>query len=161
MKRFLPAIALVGVILSTAPFVGVLRNQVFAAFPRKAFYGLAAILGHVYPVFFSFRGGKGAATLAGIYACLLPLPALVGLAAWLLTLLITGMVGLSTMLAALAIAIATATQHATLMTPAVVFAILAFMLVLYTHRENISRMLSGSENQFTKVRISYWLLGRR
>ena len=123
--------------------------------------GLAAILGHVYPVFFSFRGGKGAATLAGIYACLLPLPALVGLGAWILTLLITGMVGLSTMLAALSIAIATATQASGLADPAAVFALLAFLLVLYTHRENIGRMLKGKENQFTKVRISYWLLGKR
>ncbi|MDX1497543.1 MAG: glycerol-3-phosphate 1-O-acyltransferase PlsY [Salinisphaeraceae bacterium] len=123
--------------------------------------GLAAFFGHVYPIYFSFRGGKGAATLAGIYACLLPVPALVGLGAWALTLLITGMVGLSTMLAAFGIAIATSTQYANLTAPAVVFAALAFVLVVYTHRENIRRMLAGSENQFTKVRISYWLLGRR
>lgn len=123
--------------------------------------GLAAIMGHVYPVFFGFRGGKGAATLAGIYACLLPMAALVGLGAWVLTLLITGMVGLSTMLAALAIAIATASQQADLMAPALLFAIAAFLLVVYTHRANIQRMLEGNENQFKKVRISYWLLGKR
>lgn len=123
--------------------------------------GLAAIVGHVYPVFFSFRGGKGAATLAGIYACLLPMPALVGLGAWLLTLLITGMVGLSTMLAALGIAIAAYSVHGTLMAPAVGFAVAALMLVLYTHRANIQRMLKGNENRFAKVRVSYWLLGRK
>lgn len=123
--------------------------------------GLAAILGHVYPLWFGFRGGKGAATLAGIYACLLPLPALAGLGGWILTLLITGMVGLSTMLAALAIAIAAATAQGSLLAPEVIFAALAFALVLYTHRANIQRMLKGNENQFNKVRISYWLLGRR
>ncbi|MGB1581296.1 MAG: glycerol-3-phosphate 1-O-acyltransferase PlsY, partial [Nevskiales bacterium] len=114
--------------------------------------GLAAFFGHVYPLYFSFRGGKGAATLAGIYACLLPMPALVGLGAWVLTLLITGMVGLSTMLAALGIAIAASTQYEALTAPPVVFAVLAFVLVLFTHRENIARMLAGKENQFTKVR---------
>lgn len=120
--------------------------------------GLAAILGHVYPIFFGFRGGKGAATLAGIYACLMPLPALVGLGAWVLTLLISGMVGLSTILAALAIAIAVASQLGLLLQPALVFAVLVCLLVLYTHRENIGRMLNGNENQFQKIRIRHWLL---
>ncbi len=123
--------------------------------------GLVAILGHVYPLYFGFRGGKGAATLAGIYAFLLPVTALFGLGVWLVTLLLSGMVGLSTILAALAIGVATAAQADSLASPPVVFAILAFILVLYTHRENIQRMIEGNENQFTKVRISYWLLGRR
>ena len=146
----LPSLSLPG--LSAEP-------SLTAAIPYAC--GLAAILGHVYPIFFGFRGGKGAATLAGIYAFLLPLPALVGLGAWVLTLLISGMVGLSTMLAALAIAIAVFSQVGLATNPALVFAVLAFLLVLYTHRENIRRMVEGNENQFTKVRISYWLLGRR
>lgn len=123
--------------------------------------GLAAMLGHVYPLYFGFRGGKGAATLAGIYACLLPATALLGLGVWILTLLITGMVGLATMLAALGIAIAAAAQSANLMAPGVIFAVLALLLVLFTHRENLRRMLDGNENRFSKVRISYWLFGKR
>lgn len=140
-----------------------LPGLIAASYPDWLPYacGLAAIIGHVYPVFFGFRGGKGAATLAGIYACLLPMPALFGLGAWLLTLLITGMVGLSSMLAALVIAIASAALSTDLLQPAVIFAALAFLLVLFTHRENIRRMLAGDENQFAKVRISYWLLGRK
>lgn len=122
--------------------------------------GLAAILGHVYPLFFGFNGGKGAATLAGIYACLLPTAALFGAGAWLVTLLITGMVGLSTILAAAMITVITWIQMPDL-GPAVIFAVLTLLLVLYTHRENIRRMRLGNENRFERVRLRYWLLGRR
>lgn len=122
--------------------------------------GLAAMVGHVYPLFFGFRGGKGAATLAGIYACLLPVPALLGLGMWVVVLLLTGMVGLSTMLAAAGIALVAMHQAEVMVSPAVSFAVLALLLVLYTHRENIRRMMQGKENQFAKVRISYWLQRR-
>ncbi len=121
--------------------------------------GLAAVVGHLYPVFFSFRGGKGAATLIGIMFCLMtplmPLAVLV----WLGTLLITGMVGLATMLAIAAVAVL-ANMHA-FFSPAGVFSLLALALILYTHRANIQRMREGNENRFNKVRITYWLGGKR
>lgn len=123
--------------------------------------GLAAVIGHLYPLYFGFRGGKGAATLAGVAIALLPqaLPAM--FLVWLLTLVATGMVGLSTILAAFA---ATAyiglTHEAGLAGPAGMFAACATLLVVYTHRANIRRMLDGNENRFEKAMLLHRLLGR-
>lgn len=123
--------------------------------------GITAVLGHLYPVFFGFRGGKGAATLAGVVVALLPQTVPAMLLAWVLTLVLTGMVGLSTMVAA---AVATTwvgfTDPAGLAGPAGMFAACATALVLYTHRANISRMLDGNENRFEKAMLLHRLLGR-
>ncbi len=119
--------------------------------------GLAAILGHLYPVFFGFKGGKGAATMIGIMLCLVPaIMPLAGMV-WLATLLITGMMGLATILGTLTIAILT-NMHGFL-SPAAVFGLLALGLVVYTHRENIQRMRNGTENRFEKIRLMHWFGG--
>lgn len=121
--------------------------------------GLAAIMGHLYPLFFGFRGGKGAATMIGIMLCLVPaIMPLAGMV-WLSTLLITGMMGLATILGTLTIAILT-NMHG-MFTPAAVFGLLAFIIVLYSHRENIRRMRAGTENRFEKIRIAHWFGGGR
>jgi glycerol-3-phosphate acyltransferase PlsY len=125
--------------------------------------GAAAVLGHVWPIFFGFKGGKGAATLIGVLAMLWPLVLLPLVLVWLLVMLCTGYVGLATMLAGVA------------MTPvvllvdlggerwlwlAVAVAIAAFLI--FTHRANIQRMREGSENRFEGIRvIGRWFERRR
>ena len=121
--------------------------------------GMAAMLGHVYPLFFSFKGGKGAATLIGIMLCLVPPIMPIAGMFWMGTLLITGMMGLATILGTLSVAVMT-TMHS-FPSPASVFGILSFVLVVYTHRENIQRMREGNENRFDKIRITYWLSRNR
>lgn len=112
----------------------------------------AAVIGHVYPVYFGFRGGKGAATLIGALLVLLPAALGVALIVWLLTLVLTGFVGLATLLGMLAVALFCIVMHAAV-DAATVFVVAMSVLVFYTHRGNIARMRAGTENRFTRVML--------
>lgn len=118
---------------------------------------LAAALGHVWPVWHGFRGGKGAATLAGGLLVAWPWVVPVLFVAWLATLLSTGYVGLATVLAALSLLPMAALTDA----PAVRwwFAALCVLLILVTHRHNLRRLLDGSENRFERARLLRRLRG--
>lgn len=112
---------------------------------------LAAVAGHVWPVFHRFRGGKGAATLVGglIVAWPAALPLL--LAVWLLSLTLSGYVGLSTMLAGVSLALLALfppVDHVRLG-----FAVAAMLLLLFTHRANLARLRAGNESRFERVRV--------
>ena len=111
--------------------------------------GVAAVLGHLYPVFFGFRGGKGVATLLGTMLGLSP--AILGLAlvAWVLILLATGYVGLASVSAGIVAALgAMFWMPGTLTSPITVFCIIMALVVIYTHRSNIRRLLDGTEHRF-------------
>ena len=112
--------------------------------------GFAAIIGHVYPVFHGFNGGKGAATLLGVLIILNPLSLAYILPTWIVILVFSGFVGLSTILAALALLIYSVIK---LNINFQVFSFLVFLFILFTHRENIQRMIQKSENRFTKIMI--------
>jgi acyl phosphate:glycerol-3-phosphate acyltransferase len=106
----------------------------------------AVILGHVYPVWFGFRGGKGAATMIGVAAALDPRLLVPVLLSWFVVLLLTGYVGLATMLAAVVLVVAAQLLEPG-NTPLLGFCILVAGLVIYTHRSNINRMWNGQENR--------------
>ena len=118
--------------------------------------GLAVILGHVYPLWHGRRGGKGVATLIGAVLGGAPLLLVPMLAAWLLTVVLSGYVGLGSMLGAVAFALAAALRPQT-RGPLLVFATFAAVLVIYTHRANIARMRAGTEPRARRL----WLLGLR
>lgn len=107
--------------------------------------GLAAILGHTFPIFLKFKGGKGVATSAGVFAGLAPLPMLVGVVVFGVTLAATRMVSLGSILAAAAMAVAVFVFPATLAIRILTCVIAA--LVIYKHRTNIQRILSGTESK--------------
>ncbi|HWU78328.1 MAG TPA: glycerol-3-phosphate 1-O-acyltransferase PlsY [Rhodanobacter sp.] len=112
---------------------------------------LAAVAGHVWPVFHGFRGGKGAATLVGTLCVLWPASLPLALTVWLLGVTLTGYVGLSTMLAGISVAVLasfTPADHARL-----VFAIIAMLLLLFTHRANLARLRAGNESRFESMRV--------
>lgn len=114
-----------------------------------------AVLGHVWPVFFGLRGGKGMATLLGAYGAIQPLLLAPVMLTWLLVLLLRGYVGLATVVAvAAAPAWLAATGQAG--RPLFWFALLMAGFVAWTHRGNIARMRAGTEN-----RLSRSLAGRR
>lgn len=122
--------------------------------------GVAAALGHVYPVWFGFRGGKGAATLAGIYAVLLTaaLPWMLG--AFAVVLVLTGYVGLSTVTAALtAVLYITCFDPQGLFSAAGVFTATMAALVVYTHRGNLARLWHGHESRFERAMLLRRWLG--
>jgi glycerol-3-phosphate acyltransferase PlsY len=118
--------------------------------------GLAVILGHVYPVWFGFRGGKGAATVVGVVAAIdlrLLGPLLV---TWFVVLLLTGFVSLATMLAGLAL-VATVALVEPANTPLLGFCAVLAAFIVYTHRSNIARLRTGGENRVRRL----WLLRPR
>ncbi len=115
----------------------------------------AVVLGHVYPVWYGFRGGKGAATLLGALAGLCPLYTLPVLVVWLAVLYLTGYVGLATMLAAASFPVELALGHyagigvpdAALVPALAVYGALATAFTAYTHRANIARLRAGTEHR--------------
>jgi glycerol-3-phosphate acyltransferase PlsY len=116
----------------------------------------AVILGHVYPLWYQFRGGKGAATLVGVLIGIEPVLLLPVLAVWVIVVLLTGYVGLATVCASLALPVYLLATYSPLPPALTAFSILVAMFVLYTHRSNITRMLQGTENRMRKP----WLLRR-
>ncbi len=114
----------------------------------------AVILGHVYPVWFGFRGGKGVATVVGVIAALEPRLLVPLFACWLLTVLLTGYVGLASMLAGLALVVAVFWHGSN--TPLLLFCLGVAALVIHTHRGNVARMMAGTEN-----RARLWLFRSR
>ena len=108
--------------------------------------GFAAILGHVFPLWHSFRGGKGGATAAGIICCLAPLLAGPVIGLWGLVILLTGLVGLATVLSTVGAAALIGVTRLPTEPGLFVFACLVAVLITYTHRSNIRRMLDGTED---------------
>ncbi|MEO8466751.1 MAG: glycerol-3-phosphate 1-O-acyltransferase PlsY [Gammaproteobacteria bacterium] len=115
---------------------------------------LGAIVGHVFPVWFRFRGGKGGATAAGLLLYLAPVAGAVMLGAWLLIVLLTGFVGLATVGAALVALVFIGVTALPEQVGLFVFACLTGALVIYAHRGNIQRMLNGTESRFSRPVVS-------
>jgi acyl phosphate:glycerol-3-phosphate acyltransferase len=119
--------------------------------------GIAVMLGHVYPLFYGFRGGKGVATLVGAALGLDPWLLLPMLGTWLVAVILFGFVGLASMLGALALAVAGAMGAWEPRGPLVVFGVLSAVLIAFTHRSNIARMRAGTEPRARRL----WLFGLR
>lgn len=119
-----------------------------------ALCGLAAVVGHVWPVFFGFRGGKGAGTAVGAIAVVAPWCILPLFVVWLVTLLGTGYVGLATVLAGLSLVPAIWLLGPEPLPPLLgLTAILLAALLVFTHRSNLTRLWRGTENRFEKARL--------
>ena len=117
---------------------------------------VAAILGHVCPVWFGFRGGKGGATAAGLICYLAPAAALPVLGSWLLIVFATGYVGLATISAALIAVIFLGFTVLPEQSGLFLFACGTAALLIYAHRGNIRRMLDGTESRFASP-AARWL----
>ena len=113
--------------------------------------GLAAILGHMFPVYLGFRGGKGVATTIGVLITLLPMAVAVGLAAWAVGLLLTRMVSASSMMFAVVLAATyftmsdapTGSEHL----PRTIIVVAIVLLIFVRHRSNLRRIFAGTEPQ--------------
>lgn len=117
----------------------------------------AVVVGHVYPVWYGFRGGKGAATLVGVLAGLLPAALLPVLLVWLATLMVTGFVSAATMLATAAFPVYLLLAFDEPPPALLAFGCAMLLFVCYTHRANIDRIRSGTENRAQRL----WLFRPR
>lgn len=116
--------------------------------------GFAAVVGHCYPVWYGFRGGKGAATAVGALAVIQPVVLLPMIIAWLGVLTVTGWVGLATMISAFSMIPAFIWLGAS--TERIGFAIVLTGFIVFMHRSNIANMLNGTENRFQRIRFVNW-----
>jgi len=117
---------------------------------------VAAVLGHMFPVFLKFRGGKGVSTAAGALMALAPPACAVGAAVWAAVFLAWRYVSLASILAALAVVAAAVVFSVTglyrLPTPTIGFVAVAAALAIARHRDNIKRLLNGTESRFERRR---------
>jgi glycerol-3-phosphate acyltransferase PlsY len=118
--------------------------------------GFAVIVGHVYPVWFGFRGGKGVATIVGVVGALEPRLLLPLIFCWIVVVVFTGYVGLASMLAGVGLVAAVLLQGGD-QTPMLVFCTGITLFVVYTHRANIARMRAGTESRAQRL----WLFRSR
>jgi len=116
----------------------------------------AVVVGHVYPVWYEFRGGKGAATLIGAVAVLAPAALLPVAVVWLACVVLTGYVGLGTMLGTATLPVFFWLAEPRLMS-LVSFGVVMAAFIAYTHRANIARMRAGIESRARRL----WLLRPR
>jgi glycerol-3-phosphate acyltransferase PlsY len=106
---------------------------------------LVAVLGHMFPLYHRFRGGRGVATALGVLLPTLPLPLVGGVVIWIAVVALWHYVSAGSMLAAIAVPI-----FAVLLSyppPLVLTATVIALLVLYKHRDNMQRLLQGSESK--------------
>lgn len=109
--------------------------------------GIASLVGHIFPIFASFRGGKGIATLLGIILAVHPYGALISMGVFLVVLLTTSYVSLGSIVAALVFPIVVIMVFQVKVPSLIIFSILIAIMVLITHQKNIERMLRREESK--------------
>tara|TARA_B100001094_G_C18177226_1_gene798586 strand:- start:986 stop:1669 length:684 start_codon:yes stop_codon:yes gene_type:complete len=113
----------------------------------KLAFGFCAVVGHIFPIFAGFRGGKGIATLLGIVLAVHPPAALCSLALFLIILTITKYVSLGSILAGIAFPLFISLVFKTQVLSLVIFSSLVAVLIIVTHQKNIQRLLKNDENK--------------
>jgi acyl phosphate:glycerol-3-phosphate acyltransferase len=151
LKGWVAAAVLPGLV-----FDGNAQPTPLAAAWLPAVCGFAAIIGHVFPVWHGFRGGKGVATLVGAFAGLDAFLLIPLFASWLAVVMVSGFVGLASITASLAVPVYLLVRDGAHLTPSLGFALACAALVIWTHRGNVRRMRQGVEPRARKL----WLFGR-
>ena len=113
----------------------------------------AAVVGHVWPIYHGFKGGKGAATLVGTLIVLGPLLVAVILLVWAIVVGLSGYVGLASMSAAVSLPVWLAITRLPDDQPLFIYAVAMAVLIIYCHRSNIRRMRDGVENRAPRLMV--------
>jgi acyl phosphate:glycerol-3-phosphate acyltransferase len=125
--------------------------------------GVAALLGHVFPIYTGFRGGKGVATGAGMLLVNAPIPVAIALGVFALALFLFGKVSLGSIMAAISLPISVVLidEFTSFDYPILLLAltIALALFILYTHRTNIRRLIKGEEKGFPKLQL--WKRAKR
>ena len=107
--------------------------------------GCAAIVGHIYPAWLGFRGGKGVAASAGVFGMLAPVATVIAAAVFVGTVVVTRFMSAGSIAGALALAVAVMVGNVP--APVVAGAMLAAILIVHRHRDNLSRLVAGTERR--------------
>ena len=126
--------------------VAVLVAQRLSAEPATPVAGgLASIIGHIYPVWLGFRGGKGVATAGGVFVVLTPAAMGIAAAVFALAIWVTRYISVGSMAAAVTLAVTTAAMDV----PAVITvgSVIAAVIIIHRHRGNLARLIAGTERR--------------
>jgi len=127
--------------------LGVLLGAYLLASPGAMVVGgLFAVLGHIFPIFIGFKGGKGVATGLGVISALMPKVTLIVVVVWVVLTLITRYVSVASIVAA----VLTPILAAVFKEPIIyfLFALVIAVFIVFRHKENIQRLKAGRENKF-------------
>lgn len=115
--------------------------------------GLACMIGHIFPVFFGFKGGKGVATSVGIFAVCCPIAIILGLTVFAVVLLISRIVSLSSLVATVVVVVLSivfkSEEYGASWLPQALLAIIMGAIVFIKHSENIKRLIAGKEKKIS------------
>lgn len=134
------------------PYISEIQLDTYLIVNFKLGFGFCAVIGHLVPVFANFKGGKGVATLGGLIIAMNWIVALIAIGIFLLALFATRFVSLGSMLGGISVPVLFVSifgaNHPEYRQPSVViFTICIAILVVYTHRKNINRLIHGNENK--------------
>ncbi|TAL70191.1 MAG: glycerol-3-phosphate 1-O-acyltransferase [Bacteroidetes bacterium] len=125
----------------------------------RMFAGVSAIAGHVWSVFAGFRGGKGINTTAGVLIAIAPIDVFISIGIFIIAVLLSGYISLGSISAAVTVPLSMVFRYNILNDYIPGYQVLLFfsigiaLLILYTHRSNIKRLLKGTENRFSKLQV--------
>lgn len=111
----------------------------------KFLYFLTSIIGHIFPIWLMFKGGKGVACFFGGYLIITPIPTLIAMAVWLLTVKITKTSSLGALISIFLLTIYQIVSNYGSLNKITIFTIM--LLIFWKHTENIKRLLQGKENK--------------
>ncbi|MDD3276375.1 MAG: glycerol-3-phosphate 1-O-acyltransferase PlsY [Kiritimatiellales bacterium] len=139
LKGYLPAalFPIIGNLHADFPSIGIL-------------FGALSILGHNFPIFLKFKGGKGVATSAGVLIGVAPLAVVLGLLTWVIVFKVSGYVSLGSIIAALIVILAGWIRIGKYGVVTAIALTLLGGLTIWRHRSNIQRLRDGTENKFSR-----------
>ena len=126
-------------------FISSLSNNLDLVFEQQLVFGIAAVIGHLFPIYTGFRGGKGIATLLGLLVGIQPAAALLSSLVFIIVFFISRYVSLSSIFAALAFPIIIYFLSDSTDVSLIIFSIFVPLLAIITHQKNIERLLKGEE----------------
>ena len=133
--------------VSLAYYLGHLSFQSIDFIYYELGLGITAVLGHIFPLYLGFKGGKGVATFLGAGISVFPIAALVCVATFLLVFLATRYVSLGSILASIVFPVMLLFYNHVWQWPIILFAVAVPSVIFYTHRKNIQRLIKGEERK--------------